>query len=667
MAEGLGFGRRRLIKTIVETNWNTPVEKLRFSFNDLLYVVQELLTEEGKQYFEKRTTLMGHNVFRFFAEHLLYRNIANYDSMVLITSEKGCITGDALLEMPRDLKKYPKGVPLKELVGKGEQWVYCFNNETLKLELKKCDGVEFVKKDDVWEIELTNGMKIQATKDHPFLLMNNQYKQLQNLHWNCYKRKNKTFECGRYMKNKKLYYTDRLRIFSRPYILDLNDNRIKVDFSKINRKNKDTSLKHSDIEHRFILKQLGYNIDEKIIHHLNGKTYDNNINNLCILDNQSKHYKIHNMQKYHFKINNKFGINTGYSTKQKIKLIRGTEKYKKNCKNKRIEWYKLNKNYVSKISLLREKNNVHSSSLYFGGIIKSITYIGKRDVYDVVNVRDNHNFIVNGFVVSNTGKSSAAIMLARYWCKLLGIQFSPERHIAYNNADITRKVELLRKFEPIIADESIRFASSEDWAKKENKELKKKLAQVRTKHLLYVLCFPLKVQKVDKVYLESNVNYWVDLFGRGKGAIYVKDKNPSLDSWRIKDFGKVGSYNEFTPLTKVEKILKKHPNFWTTIKFPKPPEWLYKRYLKVREKNVYDDENVMASVTKEDIQNALLVLALRDIMMRDEVLTMNRIILHIKNQYDIPVNKSMVEAAIEDARQLIVKVQEQSGKINYAK
>jgi len=243
--------------------------------------------------------------------------------------------------------------------------------------------------------------------------------------------------------------------------------------------------------------------------------------------------------------------------------------------------------------------------------IKKITK-GKRTipVYDIVGLK-NHNFIGNNVVLHN-------------------------------------------------CDEAVRFATSADWSKKENKELKKKLAQVRTKHLLYILCFPLKIQKVDKVYLESNVNYWIDLYGRGKGAIYVKDKNPMMDSWRIKDFANVGSYTEFTSESKIKQKLKMHPNFWTLIKFPKPPRWLYDRYLKVREKNVYDDDNVFQNVSKEDIHNALLILSLRDIMMHDTALSMNRIILHIKNEYDLSISKGMVQNAVEDAKQLVMKVKEQA-------
>lgn len=233
--------------------------------------------------------------------------------------------------------------------------------------------------------------------------------------------------------------------------------------------------------------------------------------------------------------------------------------------------------------------------------IKSIKKIGEEDVYDIISVEDNNNYLANGFCVHN---------------------------------------------------------SAEDWAKRENKELKKRIAVVRDKHLLFMLCFPLKIYKLEKTYLESYVNYWVDLFGRGTGAIYVKDKNPIMDSWRLKEFGKIGSYTEFTSLSKIEAQLKKHPNFWSIVKFPKPPPSVYERYLRVREKNIYDDDNVFKSVTKEDIYNSLLVLALRDIMLQDVNLSMNRIILHIKNEYDISLSKPLLQKMIEDAKQLVIKIRE---------
>ena len=182
--------------------------------------------------------------------------------------------------------------------------------------------------------------------------------------------------------------------------------------------------------------------------------------------------------------------------------------------------------------------------------IKSIKKKNIIKTYDIVKVTDNNNYISNSIVVHNSGA---------------------------------------------------------EWNKKSNKQLKIKLAQVRTRKLLMILCYPLKIQRIETNYLNSFVNYWIHLFGRGSGGIFVPDMNPANDPWRIKAFLKLGSYTEFTQMTKIEGILKKHPNFWTSIKFPKPPKWLYSSYLKVREKNVYDSDDILNSVSNDDIIRALMI------------------------------------------------------------
>jgi len=49
-----------------------------------------------------------------------------------------------------------------------------------------------------------------------------------------------------------------------------------------------------------------------------------------------------------------------------------------------------------------------------------------------------------------TGKSSFAIMLAREWCSLLGIPFSPRHHIAYSNQQTQERIDNLSRFSPLI-------------------------------------------------------------------------------------------------------------------------------------------------------------------------------------------------------------------------
>lgn len=76
--------------------------------------------------------------------------------------------------------------------------------------------------------------------------------------------------------------------------------------------------------------------------------------------------------------------------------------------------------------------------------------------------------------MKGTGKSSAAIMIAKEWCKLIGIKFDPDRHISYSNAQVIDKLSRLRKFEPLICltgDSKVLIRSIED-GKIKNIEIK---------------------------------------------------------------------------------------------------------------------------------------------------------------------------------------------------
>jgi len=184
----------------------------------------------------------------------------------------------------------------------------------------------------------------------------------------------------------------------------------------------------------------------------------------------------------------------------------------------------------------------------------------------------------------------------------------------------------------------------------------KSIKKLKGKHDVYNI---IGVEDNNNFIANNIIVHNCDLFSRGVGAIFVKDCNPVSDSWRLSEFKTLGSYTEFNDKEYIEKILKKHPNFWNIIRFPKPPEWLYNKYLVVREKNVYNDANVLHDVCKEDIYRALFILTLRDIMLHDVSLNLARVILHIKNEYDIVLNKTLVESIIEDAKQLIIKIREQ--------
>lgn len=283
---------------------------------------------------------------------------------------------------------------------------------------------------------------------------------------------------------------------------------------------------------------------------------------------------------------------------------------------------------------------------------KLMTYILTR------NIANYDSFILLSSE-KGTGKSSMAIQLARVWCSLLGIKFDPNKHIAYTNPQAVERIDNLPPFSPLILDEAVNFALASEWAKKENRDLRIKLAQVRTKHLLVILCFPMKIKKMEKTYLESYVNYWLDLFDRGTAAVYVKDRNPAHDSWRIKDFEQLGSFSEFTGSSRVREILKKHPNFWFVLKVPKVPENVYGKYIKVREANVYNDASVTSNLTKFDLVRAMMIVTLKEILTRDNSMSMKRLLLHFQNEYGIEISRQLFEGVIADADMLIKKVKEE--------
>lgn len=288
--------------------------------------------------------------------------------------------------------------------------------------------------------------------------------------------------------------------------------------------------------------------------------------------------------------------------------------------------------------------------------IKRIKYLGKRKTCDL-SVNKYHNFILdNGIITHNSGKSSFGIQLCREWCSLLGVPFNTRKHIVYSNAQLTDRLNNSERFMPILCDEAVLFASAAEWAKLENRELRKRLAQIRTRHLFFVLCWPMKVNKIEKTYLDSFVNYWIHIFKRGTGAIFVKDVNPVSDGWKLSAFKDVGSFTEFTKMDKVKKKLSAHPNFWHIITVPKPSEEFYKRYLVVREKNVYNSESMINNLSRQDVHKAILIKVLQDIMVRDSSLSMKRLLLHIKNEYGFEIKEGELKIILADVEALVNKL-----------
>ena len=231
MTGELGLGRIKLINLIIAKHWTRSPETMRFRYNEVLFLIQELLKDEGREYFSEHMGLRGFGIFREFVKMLLYRNLANYDSMVLLTSDKGtgksscammmarawcqligrqfspkrhiaysnadvmnkidtlnhfepliadesvrfaCITGDTIIKTKNGDKQ------IKDLVGQKNIEVYSFNKEKNEIELQIAEKIIYTKNDVIYEMELDNGEKIKCTKEHKFLTKNG-WKELQEL------------------------------------------------------------------------------------------------------------------------------------------------------------------------------------------------------------------------------------------------------------------------------------------------------------------------------------------------------------------------------------------------------------------------------------------------------------------------------------------------------
>src|ERR1700722_2808000 len=102
--------------------------------------------------------------------------------ILLVGEAPGCIAGDSLIDTAyRDKTKYPDGIPIKELVGKKDFYVYSFSVSKQKLVLGKVKKVWKTGKKKVYRVTYewkhaikggkeTHQNSIVVTSNHKFLL-----------------------------------------------------------------------------------------------------------------------------------------------------------------------------------------------------------------------------------------------------------------------------------------------------------------------------------------------------------------------------------------------------------------------------------------------------------------------------------------------------------------
>lgn len=102
-----------------------------------------------------------------------------------------CVSGDTLIDVPRDLSIYPKGIPIEELAGKKDFYVYSFCHEQKKIVLSEVEKVWKTGEKEVYRLRYGwwSGQRkdkwleneILATPEHLIMLNNGSYKPLKEL------------------------------------------------------------------------------------------------------------------------------------------------------------------------------------------------------------------------------------------------------------------------------------------------------------------------------------------------------------------------------------------------------------------------------------------------------------------------------------------------------
>ena len=183
-------------------------------------------------------------------------------------------------------------------------------------------------------------------------------------------------------------------------------------------------------------------------------------------------------------------------------------------------------------------------------------------------------------------------------------------YLAYDNSDVEKLIYELPEYSPIVADEGVRIMMGEDFAKGESKSLKRLFAQMRTKHLLFLVNIQ-KFRWIESKYRDDMATFWIRILKRGLNLILEPDLGEVDDPWHLKEFQDIlGSYFYFTPENEIqeraEKLVNKHPCCRDWFKTPPLPADLYARYLEIRDRKAYEKKDPLKKLDQKEIAKIII-------------------------------------------------------------
>lgn len=184
-----------------------------------------------------------------------------------------------------------------------------------------------------------------------------------------------------------------------------------------------------------------------------------------------------------------------------------------------------------------------------------------------------NDFMANVGISGETGvgKSTLALWLALRMDK----DFDIVKNVAYTRNEIIEKAYKLPKRSVLIVDEAIggyRRRAMESI----QKDLVEMINKIRYKNHVIIWNLPFFVDLDRDV--RKHFDLWIHIPERGKAVLFRKDRNPlAEDPWMPEKWVRRYKAKPAKTLDEVYRILKEHPLYETTFRFPPLPQrWQYK-------------------------------------------------------------------------------------------
>ena len=351
------------------------------------------------------------------------------DKVIIVDGREGCLTGDTLIKVSR--MKASRTYTIKQIFERfNKTWDKKINANVRsydgkEIRLHKMIGATYSGKKEVYELILENGKKIKATADHRFMTRNG-WKRLDLLG-------GEEVMCDQLnaLKSGRIrikLYDVQLKVPKHPYASASGRVEIhRLIYEAVI--NNLPFLEYLDVLLNDSVKDLKFvdtNLD--VIHHKDGNHYNNDIKNLEKIS-KDNHLKLHGDNNY--------------------------------------------KNFGQMFPVFSK--------------VKQVKYSGVEDTYDLQCEEPYHNFVANGMVVHNSGKSALAQQLAIH----LDPTFNIDK-ITFTAEEFMKKLKepTIKKGDCIILDEAFLAANSRSAMSSINKAMVGLATEMRQLNLFIIICLP---------------------------------------------------------------------------------------------------------------------------------------------------------------------------------